>query len=133
MSIYHSEKCKKYEIQLAAKLPYFEGIFDLWIHEQQELPFLQANVHQFCKPKSVCSMRETRRPWNEFRFPRIFLCCMRSIEFKNSLLCLKWWRAQNYSICGNKFMSKSLRTFWKMIYEEIDVQRCHLKIRRQEA
>ena len=27
-----------------AKLPYFEGIFKLWKHEQQELPFLQMFI-----------------------------------------------------------------------------------------
>ena len=37
-----------------AKPPYFEGIFKLWTHEQQELPFLQ-----FCILKSSYFMRET--------------------------------------------------------------------------
>ena len=40
------------------KLPYFEGIFELLTHEQQELPSL-LNVHQYCIRKSSCFMRET--------------------------------------------------------------------------
>ena len=56
-----------------AKLPYFEGIFKLWLVEQQELPFLQMFISFACQ-----KLRDG------FRFPWKFWCCMRSISFNHT-------------------------------------------------
>ena len=50
-----------------AKLPYFKGIFNLWTHEQQELPFLQMFITFANQNLAVL------RPWNGFCFFLEFL------------------------------------------------------------
>ena len=48
-----------------AKLPYFEGIFKLWTHEKQDLPFLQMIIiFEYQNLAVLC----VKRPWNKFRF-----------------------------------------------------------------
>ena len=59
-----------------AKLPYFEEIFKIWTHEQQELPFLQIFTSFAYQNLAVLCVK---RPWNEFRFSWKLWCCMRSI------------------------------------------------------
>ena len=59
-----------------AKPPYFEGIFKLWTHEQQELPFLQMFIRFAHQNLTIFCVK---RPWNGFRFSWKFWCCMRSI------------------------------------------------------
>ena len=67
-----------------AKPPYFERIFKLWTHEQQELPYLQIfimfaqqNLKNFC----------VTRPWHGFRFSWKFWCCMLSNPIQKSIKC----------------------------------------------
>ena len=59
-----------------AKLAYFEGIFKLWTHEQQELPFRQMSISFSYQNLAVLCVK---RPWNGFHFSWKFWCCMRSI------------------------------------------------------
>ena len=59
-----------------AKLPYFEGIFQLWMDEQQELAFLQMFISFAYQNLATLCMK---RPWNGYRFSWKFWCCMRSM------------------------------------------------------
>ena len=58
-----------------AKLPYFEGIFNLWTHDQEDLTFLQIFISFANQNIAVLCVK---RPWNGFRFSWNFWCCMRS-------------------------------------------------------
>ena len=60
-----------------AKLPYFKGIFKLWTHEQQELPFLQMFISFANQNLAVLCVK---RPWNRFLFFWNLWCCMSSIS-----------------------------------------------------
>ena len=53
-----------------------EGIFKLWTHNQQELPFLKMFISFTNQNLAVLCVK---LPWNGFRFPWNFWCCMRSI------------------------------------------------------
>ena len=68
-----------------AKLPYFEGIFKLWKHEQQELPSLQMFISLVNQNLALLCVK---RPWNGFRFSWNFWCCMRSILSAQPSTCL---------------------------------------------
>ena len=59
-----------------AKLSYFEEIFKLWAHEQQELPCFQMLISFANQNLAVLCVK---RPWNGFRFSWNIWCCMRSI------------------------------------------------------
>ena len=60
------EKCKKCEIRFTDKTTYFRRIFQT-LNTRPARTALFLNLHQFCKPKSSCFMRET-----DFVFPGIF-------------------------------------------------------------
>ena len=65
------------------KLPFFEGIFKLWTHEQQELPFLQLFISFAYQNLAILCVKW---PWNGFRSSWKFWCCMRSIVPGKSII-----------------------------------------------
>ena len=54
---YSSEKCKEYEIRFMDKTTLFRRDF-LNLNKRAARTALSSNVHEFCKPKSSCFMRE---------------------------------------------------------------------------
>ena len=60
-----------------AKLRYFEGIFKLWTHDQQLLPFPQMFISFANQNLAVLCVK---RSWKGIIFSWNFFCCMWSIK-----------------------------------------------------